>query len=267
MTTTARPGTETAYPPQIDAVGALPFSRLLRTELRKLIDTRAGRWLVVAILVITALSMGVTLWLNRETGTGMLGLMLAANIPQALLIPILGVMTAANEWGQRTALITFTQEPRRLRVMAAKTLAAVLLGLGVLLVTTLLAAAAHTVSVSAAGGGEVDAWLGWPLTVNLLVLQTIGVLMGVAFGALFLNVPVGIVAYFLVPMLSPLLFLTTAWLRENSAWLDMSVAQGALLGDEWATGEQWAQVGTTSALWILLPLAVGFWRVARREVK
>lgn len=256
-----------AYPPGMEDVPPLPFTRLLGTELRKLLDTRSGRWLLVAILVITALAMGATLWVNRETGTGLLALLAAANIPQALLIPVLGILTAANEWSQRTALITFTQEPRRLRVMTAKTIAVVLLGLAVLVVTTLLAAGAHTVSSLAVDGADVELWLGWPLVLHLLLLQTLGVLMGVAFGALLLNVPLGIVAYFLVPTLSPLIFMTTAWLRENAGWLDLSVAQGALLGEEWLTGQQWAQLASTTALWVLLPLTVGFWRVARREVK
>ncbi|GAA1173645.1 hypothetical protein GCM10009584_13470 [Ornithinimicrobium humiphilum] len=262
MTTTTRDPR-----PELVDVGPVPFGRLLRTELRKLVDTRSGRWLLISIVAITAISMAGTLWVNRDTGAGLLPLLVAANIPQALLVPVLGVMTAANEWSQRTALITFTQEPRRLRVMVAKTLAAVLLGLGVLVVTSLLAAGAHVASMTAVDGGEVDLAIGWPMAFNVVVLQALGVLLGVAFGALFLNVPLGIVGYFLVPTLSPMIFLLTAWLREHAAWLDLATAQGPLLEPAWLTGREWAQVGTTSALWILLPLAVGCWRVVRREVK
>lgn len=277
MTTTdTRPGSPTAAPaasrdeaayPRLTEVGGVSFLTLLKVELRKLVDTRAGRWLLISILAITAVAMGITLWVNRDTGTGLLPLLIAANIPQALLIPILGIMTAANEWSQRTALITFTQEPRRLRVMLAKTVAAVVLGLVVLALSIGLAMAAHAGSMMVADGGEVDLALGWTFLGHLVVLQTLGVLMGVAFGALLLNVPLGIVAYVLVPTLSPLLFMATAWLRENAAWFDLGVAQGVLLGDDALTGEQWAQIGTTSALWILLPLAIGCWRVARKEVK
>ena len=257
---------EPAYP-QIEAVKGVSFTALLGVELRKLVDTRAGRWLLISILAITALSMGITLWVTRDTGAGLLPLLLSANIPQAILIPILGIMTAANEWSQRTALITFTQEPRRMRVMAAKTVAAVVLGLVVLALSVLLAMSAHAISMAFADGGQVDLSIGWILLGHLVVVQTLGVLMGVAFGALLLNVPLGIVAYILVPTLSPLFFMTTAWLRENAGWLDLSVAQAGLLGDEALTGQQWAQIGTTSALWILLPLAIGCWRVARKEGK
>lgn len=275
MTTTeTHPGPAAAAPetggtayPRLTDVGGVSFLTLLRVELRKLVDTGAGRWLLISILVITAVAMGITLWVNRDTGTGLLPLLIAANIPQALLIPILGIMTAANEWSQRTALITFTQEPRRLRVMLAKTVAAVVLGLLVLALSIGLAMAAHAVSMTVADGGEVDLAMGWTFLGHLVVLQVLGVLMGVAFGALLLNVPLGIVAYVLVPTLSPLVFMTTAWLRENAAWFDLAVAQGVLLGDDALTGQQWAQIGTTAALWVLLPLVVGCWRVARKEVK
>lgn len=259
--------TKDASTPQLRATGGVGFTTLLTVELRKLVDTRAGRWLLLSILVVTALAMGITLWVNRDSGTGLFPLLVAANLPQALLIPILGIMTAANEWGQRTALITFTQEPRRMRVMLAKTVAAVVLGLAVLVLSIGLAMAAHAGSMMTVDGGQIDLAMGWTLLGHLVVLQVLGVLMGVAFGALLLNVPLGIVAYVLVPTLSPLVFMATAWLRENAAWFDLGLAQTVLLTDEALTGEQWAQIGTTAALWILLPLAVGCWRVARKEVK
>ena len=85
--------------------------------------------------------------------------------------------------------------------------------------------------------------------------------------ALLLSVPLGIVAYFLVPALLPLLLMTTSWLREHAGWLDLGTAQTPLLEQGWLTGQQWAQLGTTSAIWMLLPLVVGCWRVARREVR
>lgn len=252
--------------PELVDVGPVPFGRLLRTELRKLVDTRSGRWLLISIVAITTISMAGTLWVNRDTGAGLLPLLVAANIPQALLVPVLGVMTAANEWSQRTALITFTQEPRRLRVMAAKTVAALLLGLGVLVVTLALAVGGHVLSATLADA-PVDASMTLAEVTNLTVVQVQGVLMGVGLGALLLNVPLGIVAYFLIPVVSSLAFTSISWLREHAAWLDMGTAGQPLMGDQWLTSTQWAQFGTTTALWVLLPLAVGLWRVATKEVK
>lgn len=279
MTTTSTSTTSTSLPfppapspPSSTALKArserpLPFARLLRLELRKLINTRASRGLVIAILLVTALAMGITLWVSRQGGTELTALLIAANVPQALLLPVLGIMTAANEWSQRTALITFTQEPRRLRVMAAKAVAVVLLGLAVLTVTVLLAVGAHILSMTLADGGSVDLTLTPAFLLNLAVLQVQGVLLGVAFGTLFLNVPLGIVAFFLIPTLSTLVFSTTAWLREHAAWLELGTGSAPLLGGDWLTAGEWARFATSTAIWLLIPLAIGLWRVARREVK
>lgn len=255
------------FHPVLADVGPAPFARLVRVELRKLVDTRAGRGVLLAILAITAVSMGVTMWTSREAGAGLMPLMLAASTPQAVLLPVLGIMTAANEWSQRTALVTFTQEPRRLRVMAAKAVSAVLLGMGVLVVTLLLAVLGHVVSAALADGAGVDLSLGAASLTNLSVAQVQGVLMGVAFGALLLNVPLGIVAYFLVPVASGMAQLASSWLAEHAGWFDMTAAMVPLLSDAWLTGQQWAQLGTSSAVWVLLPLVIGCWRVLHKEVK
>ena len=42
------------------------------------------------------------------------------NTPMGILLPVLGVMSVTSEWSQRTAMVTFTLEPSRSRVVAAK---------------------------------------------------------------------------------------------------------------------------------------------------
>ena len=37
--------------------------------------------------------------------------------------------------------------------------------------------------------------------------------------------------------------------------------------EEVLSGKQWAQVATTVALWMLLPLAIGLWRILKGEVR
>ena len=263
---TSAPAGGTAYLPVLEDVRPISFARLVRVELRKLVDTRSGKGVLIGIVGLTAVAMGIVLWLLRDEGAEMIALIGAAAGPQAVLLPVLGIMTAANEWGQRTALMTFTQEPRRLRVMAAKTVAALLLGLGVLVVTLALAVGGHVLSATLADA-PVDASMTLAEVTNLTVVQVQGVLMGVGLGALLLNVPLGIVAYFLIPVVSNLAFTSISWLREHAAWLDMGTAGQPLMGDQWLTSTQWAQFGTTTALWVLLPLAVGLWRVATKEVK
>lgn len=263
---TSAPAGGTAYLPVLEDVRPISFARLVRVELRKLVDTRSGKGVLIGIVGLTAVAMGIVLWLLRDEGAEMIALIGAAAGPQAVLLPVLGIMTAANEWGQRTALMTFTQEPRRLRVMAAKTVAALLLGLGVLVVTLALAVGGHVLSATLADA-PVDASMTLAEVTNLTLVQVQGVLMGVGLGALLLNVPLGIVAYFLIPVVSNLAFTSISWLREHAAWLDMGTAGQPLMGDQWLTSTQWAQFGTTTALWVLLPLAVGLWRVATKEVK
>ena len=264
-------GGRTAYRRDGDVLeltgGALPFARLLRTELRKTVDTRAGRWLLVVIVALTALAMGLVMWFGRESGAAYSTLLLTAVLPQAVLLPVLGILTAASEWSQRTALVTFTQEPRRLRVMTAKSLAALLLGLAVVAVTVGLAVLAHLASAGLAGG-DVDLSLPGHVYGGIVVLQLAYVLMGVAFGALFLNVPLAIAAFFVLPVLMNVVSMTVGWVQERAAWIDQNVAALPLTTlDAAPTGEQWAQFGATSVWWVLLPLALGLWRVARREVK
>ena len=76
-----------------------------------------------------------------------------------------------------------------------------------------------------------------------------------------------IVAFFVAPVVVNLLLLANSWLAEHAAWIDTGTSGTALLTNEWVSGEQWAQFGSATALWVLLPLAVGCWRVARKEVK
>lgn len=131
--------------------GGLSFLTLMRVELRKQVDTRAGRGLLVAIGLITLRALGLMMWFTRDDGAQLGDLLLATVTPQGVLLPILGIITACNEWSQRTALVTFTQEPRRLRVVAAKLVSAVVLGTIAVVAAWLLAVLAHLVSLSIAG--------------------------------------------------------------------------------------------------------------------
>ena len=65
----------------------------------------------------------------------------------ALLLPLVSIMTLTSEWGQRSVLVTFTQEPRRQRVVAAKVLSGLALAL-------LGAAFAFAISAAAMAGSD-----------------------------------------------------------------------------------------------------------------
>jgi hypothetical protein len=99
------------------------------------------------------------------------------------------------------------------------------------------------------------------------MIQTLSILQGLAFGMVLLNSAAAIVASFVLPIAFSIVASLVDWMAEAQPWLDPSVAQSPLFGDVALSGEQWAQLGTTTLLWIVLPMAVGFWRVDRAEVK
>jgi hypothetical protein len=105
------------------------FPRLTLVELRKMVDTRAGFWLQVIVAGLTLIV--VTLFcIFGETDELIFRDMFAlAVFPASLLLPIVGILLVTSEWTQRTALITFTLVPKRMRVMSAKLAAGLVLGL------------------------------------------------------------------------------------------------------------------------------------------
>jgi ABC-2 type transport system permease protein len=55
-------------------------------------------------------------------------------------------------------------------------------------------------------------------------------------------------------------------LEDAGKWLNLDTVTQPLFDGEMA-GQDWAQLGTATAVWVLLPLAVGTYRVLNREVK
>jgi ABC-type transport system involved in multi-copper enzyme maturation permease subunit len=133
----------------------IPFSRLLRIEWGKATDTRAARWLLV---LAAASTIGVLLapMLRPssvdQTYTSYLGF---AAVGLTILLPVVSILTLTSEWSQRTVLTTFTQEPRRTRVINAKVTVSLLLAGGAAVFGGLVTAA--SLGVAAASGRELEA--------------------------------------------------------------------------------------------------------------
>ena len=71
---------------------------------------------------------------------------------------------------------------------------------------------------------------------------------------------------FLLPTLSLLLATSQDWFRDLQPWVDFSYAQSALFEGA-LTAQQWAHLGVTGTIWLVIPLAVGLGFVMRVEVK
>ena len=257
--------TSTAAPRTFDVRGTsrVPFGRLVGVELRKMADTRAGAWLLAIIALVTLAVMAVFLFNVEQDERTFYGLLSVTASPQMLLLPVLAILLVTSEWGQRTTLTTFSLEPSRLRVVLAKVAAALVFGLAAIVFAAVVAA------VVAALGGAPEPWDPSPGTAlgHFFVLQLTSVLMGVAFGLLFLNSAAAIVLFFVIPIAFSTVATFWSWLADHAAWVDIGNAQSPFFESSAVSGEQWTQLAVTSFIWIVVPFVLGTVRVLRSEVK
>src|SRR5207247_9033606 len=86
----------------------------------KATDTPAARWLILTVaLTTTGLMLAPLLAKNTIDQTQTSYLAFAA-LALTVLLPVVSILTLTSEWTQRTVLATFTQEPRRARVIKAR---------------------------------------------------------------------------------------------------------------------------------------------------
>lgn len=243
----------------------VPFSRLIRTELRKLTDTRAGRWLLIAIFATTPLVAAVMLFVADSEDLTYDTFVDFVSTPQKILLPILGVLSVTSEWSQRTGLVTFTLEPNRRRVLLAKASATLLLGLLMVTLTFTTSAVGNILGAALRdGNGSWAFGLAGYRDITLVLLT--GLVQGLAFGMLFLISAAAIVAFYVLPNLSGILFGAVPALEDPGHWLDLNQAQGSLY-DHHLSGQQWTQVLTATVIWVVLPAAFGVHRVLHTEVR
>lgn len=244
----------------------VPFVRLVHVELRKILDTRAGRWLLIAIAAVTAIVVGIVIF-NGSSGEDkdLVQFIQATVIPQSILLPLLGIITVTSEWSQRTALVTFALEPNRTRVGRAKLSSAMLLGLAVFATAALLAVLA-TLLCQVLRGSD-PSWSVDALTLGGVVLaQLLAVIQGVAFGLILQNTPAAIVAYLVLPQAWSIVGDLVHGLNGVQPWLDLNSSTSHLV-DASMNAEHWAQLAVAALLWVALPLVAGIWRLGRSEVK
>lgn len=238
-------------------IAAPGFGRLTAVELRKMTDTRAGFWLQLAVVGLTLAIAGIIVGFGTDTDQSLEQMLKATIQPSVNLLPVIGILLVSSEWSQRTAQVTFTLVPKRLRVMNSKVLAS----LAVAVVAFVVSIAVALLATAVVGG---DMTLTAGLVGQMAVLFAIAMVGGVAFGALFLASAPAIVAYLLAPI-AWAAFLSIPAFKDAAPWLDGSRSY-APMTDSVMTATEWAHVGTTTLLWVFLPLAIGLWRISRSEV-
>lgn len=247
----------------------IPLRRLLDTELRKMFDTRAGFWLMASVGITAGLASVATALFAPDSVQDYESYATAIGFPVAVILPIIAALSVTGEWSQRTGLTTFTLVPSRSRVIGAKLLC--ILGVGVASMFVAMAIGAVGNLVGATVNGLDPVWNIEPKQVGLLIVSNVlGMLMGFMLGVLFRNSAAAIVGYFVYSFMLPTVFMLLynfqEWFRDVHPWIDFQSAT-AVLYDNVPTGEQWAQLGVTGMAWLVIPTLVGLRMVMRSEVK
>jgi ABC-type transport system involved in multi-copper enzyme maturation permease subunit len=268
--------TITADPGVVDFSGTarVPFARLVKVELRKMFDTRAGLWLGMITGLLIVLTMVITLLvvaLNDGVEITATDFSTIMTIPVSLLFPVLAIAIVTSEWGQRTSLVTFTLETHRGRVIRAKLVTVVILAAATIAIAIVAGAIGNLVAAGITGADVV-----WDIKPGLfawvLFSQLLYFLMAFAFGMVFLNSPGAISVYYIVALLLPLMVYGTLyaifeWARDLIPWIDLQYAMTPFLNGESTEGMDWVRVAFTSFVWVVVPVAIGVRRVLRAEVK
>ena len=96
------------------------LGRLVAVELRKMLNTRAGFWLQIAMVALTALAV-IARRVIGDGGDHTFACVLDVGLqPAAVLLPVAGILLVTSEWSQRTGMITFALVPVRSRILGAK---------------------------------------------------------------------------------------------------------------------------------------------------
>jgi ABC-type transport system involved in multi-copper enzyme maturation permease subunit len=263
----------TAAPSTLDVSGTpgIPFGRLFRVELRKSVDTRAGRWLVGITVGVALIAEVIYLIVavNKDLDGSYGSFVAASAFVSSFLLPILGVMLVSSEWSQRTAMTTFSLEPRRMRIVWAKLLAGVSLTAFVV-AFALVVGLLFVLLFAALQGNSPDWTFGWSGFAGFVVNQTFAMLGGFALACLLLNTPASIVVYVVYKYVLPGLFALgsalMAWFSNVAPWLNFQEASSNLY-DMPLSGSEWWHLVVSGFIWLVLPLVIGLWRIQRAEVK
>jgi ABC-2 type transport system permease protein len=256
---TTATATRTAPSARPTVFPSIPFRTLTRVEWSKATDTRAARWLIAVTVFLTVAITLVPLLDTRDVDQDFRGYSGYVSTPMYFLLPIVAILTLTSEWTQRTAMATFTQEPRRLRVLSAKIV--VTLVMAVLSAVLVAVVSVAGLAISDAIGRDVSLHLAPGLLAGLLLYIVASLLVGVAFGAALQNSPAAIVLSLVLPTVVGILGALTNVIKN---WFDTGTTFDWLLNGRFAG--HGGGIVVSALVWIAVPLLVGVWRTARREV-
>ncbi len=251
------------------APARIPLTRIIGVELRKMFDTRSGFWLMASIVITSVLATAAIIVFAPDDQLTFDNFAAAIGAPMTVILPMIAILAVTSEWSQRSGLTTFTLVPHRGRVLGAKFLAAITVGVASMFIALVVGVLGTLVGSAIAGVDPV--WNVSAAHFALIVLGSVlGMLFGFMLGLVIRNSPGAIVTYFVYTLvLPPLLGLLAAnqtWFADLQPWVDYNYAQSSLF-DGSVSSQQWQQLATAGGLWFLLPMAFGLLIVRRAEVK
>ena len=236
------------------------LARLSKVELRKMVDTRSGFWLLLAVAGLMVVAVFITALVAHEENRTFHNILANGLQPAGILLPVVGVLLVSSEWSQRTALVSFALVPQRSRLLIAKLLAGIVLAL----VAAAFGLALSAIGTAIASNSAPDHWT---LPVGLLLQDVVYVvtamIIGIGFGAALQSSAPAIVLYFVAPVAFAALGSINA-IKGAIEWISTESLEP--MTQEVMSGHQWAQSLVVLALWMGVPLAIGLWRLTRRDV-
>lgn len=238
---------------------SIPFSRLVRVEWTKATDTRAARWLLALVGLSTAGIMLVPVLSPATFDQTHASYLRVGALGLSIVLPVVAILMFTGEWSQRSVMTTFTQEPRRIRVVNAKLAVSLVLGGGGAVFGAVVTAAG--LALAAASGRTLEANMSVGAFTGYVVYVLLNVLAAVALGALLQNSAAAIAASFALPAAVALLGTASTLVSE---WIDMSTPWNWVLENDW--GGHVPQISVSVLFWVVVPLAAGVVRTIRRDV-
>ena len=267
--TTISPDTTAAVPVR-EPARTIPAARLIKVELRKMFNTRSGFWMLISIGVLSVVATGAVIIFAPEDAVTYESFATAIGFPMSVILPMIAILSVTSEWSQRSGLTTFTLVPSRGRVIGAKAVATFAVGIGSMAVAFAVGALGNLAGSALAGVDTV-----WDISLatapQIVLGNIVGMAIGFTLGVVVRNSAAAIVGYFVVSLVLPGILVLLAevrdWFSDLQPWIDWNYTQVALFEGSTDTAREWAMLGSTTAIWIMLPLAVGLVYLRRSEVK
>ena len=270
MTATITPPATTEAAPVRRTAQPIPTARLVKVELRKMFNTRSGFWMLISIGVLSVIATGAVIIFAPDSAVTYESFASAIGLPMSVILPMIAILAVTSEWSQRSGLTTFTLVPSRGRVIGTKAIATVLVGLASMAVALAVGALGNLAGSALAGVDTV-----WDVSLSTALQIVLGDLVGMAIGftlgvVLRASAP-AIVGYFVVSFVLPgvlaLLALVREWFLDLQPWIDWNYTQAELFYGHTNTGKEWAMLGSTTMIWIVIPIVIGLLFLRRSEVK